>query len=458
MRASISLLVLLILSSTIFAQQRQTFDIASFIPPEGWQNETKDFATSYVTTNNLTGGWCRATLYKNFRSSGNSVTDFNNEWQNLIAKSFPETALPTPEATTEDGWTSQAGAAKIQFNNQDAASLLTTVTGYGVTVSIVVLMNSEEFMPAIESFLASIDLQKPRTVQNQSAPTNPVQNQPAQPHQPLSNNPSNSGISVSTTNFDDGWVAQPFADYVKVTKEQTVVLLHFGIEITDAMRDTNDVAGALWNQVIAPRYTLNNVRKYDNDGPCYFCIYFFEADAIDHSTGKNCYVGFRVITNAGIAKCIEIIAPSAQEFQRLFPDQKKVESMLNYNKFAIAEKDLIGEWAESSGAYANMYNVNTGAYAGMNTSSSANKFIFKPKGQYESTHSGAYGMVGSMQFYNQKYNGQGTYTFWDMTLTKRFKDKTEIFWAQFEAVKGGRVLHLTNKEAAGVSYHLVKAK
>jgi hypothetical protein len=94
----------------------------------------------------------------------------------------------------------------------------------------------------------------------------------------------------------------------------------------------------------------------------------------------------------------------------------------------------------------------------MNTSSSANKFIFKGNGQYESTHKGAFGMVGSMQFYDQKYNGNATFTNWDITLTKQFEGKTKVYWAQFEAVRAGKVLHLTNKQYTGDNFHLVKTK
>jgi hypothetical protein len=224
------------------------------------------------------------------------------------------------------------------------------------------------------------------------------------------------------------------------------------------MRNSNDILGSLLNQLIVPRYEVSNVRKYDNGGACYFCIDFLEADVVEKSTGKKYYVGFRVITNSGISRCIEIITPSSSVMQNEFSDQKKIESMLNYNKFAIKEADLLGTWESSSGAAVNLYNAYTGAYAGMNTSSSADKFTFKPNGLYESNHKGAFGMVGSMQFYDQKYNGNNIITNWDLTLTKRFKDKTEIFWAQFEAVRGGRVLHLTNKQYSGNTYQLVKTK
>lgn len=444
------------IASHTFAQQRQTFDIASFVPPEGWQNETKDFATSYITTNSVTGSWCRITVYKSIASAGNPLTDFTNEWGHLVLKNFPDAEQPTPEATTEDGWTSQAGASKFQFNNEEAAALLTTVTGYGVELSIVVLMNTDEFMPLVEVFLASIDLQKPTIVSNPTPTTNTLQAPTQTPYKPLSNAPANNGISISTTNFDDGWVAQPFADYVKVTKGPTVVLLHYGIEVTDELRI--DLEWKLFNQLVAPRYTFGDIRKYDNGGPCYFCIYFYEAHAVEKATGKKCYVGFRVITNVGVSRCIEIVSPSAQEFQKTFADQKSIENMLNYNKFAVTEKDVVGTWEETSGAAVNMYSVATGAYAGMNTSSSANKFIFKGNGQYESTHKGAFGMVGSMQFYDQKYNGNATFTNWDITLTKQFEGKTKVYWAQFEAVRAGKVLHLTNKQYTGDNFHLVKTK
>ena len=67
-------------------------------------------------------------------------------------------------------------------------------------------------------------------------------------------------------------------------------------------------------------------------------------------------------------------------------------------------------------------------------------------------------MVSNTKFYDQKYNGNYTVTNWDITTTKQFEGKTKVFWAQFEAVRGGRVLNLTEKEATAMNYHLVKTK
>lgn len=450
-------LILLLIYQTAFGQL-QTFDIASYTVPPGWSKEVKDFAASYVRTNNTTGAWCRATIYKSIKSSGNPTVDFTSEWNTLIIKNnWGASTPPQPVTEAEDGWTSNSGVSAFKYESKDAYSMLSTISGYGLELSIVVLMNSQEHMKDVEKMLGSLQLKKPEGEIVNNAPTQENQPQPAQPIA-ITGAPGNQGISISTTNFDDGWVAQPFADYVRVTKNQTTVLLHYGIEITDAMRNRNNVEADLWNLVILPRYSVSNVRKYDNNGVCYFCIDFFEADAIEKSSGKSFHVGLRILKNNGVARCIEIISPSSADFQRVFPDQEKVAALTGYNKFAVAQADLIGTWEESGGSYVNMYSTVTGSYAGMNSASSADKFTFKNDGTYFSNHKGAYGMVGSMTFFDQKYNGSYTVTNWDITATKRFEGKTDVFWAEFEAVRGGRVLHLTDKTAAGMKYHLVKTE
>jgi hypothetical protein len=436
--------------------QKTAFDIATYTVPAGWTPEIKDFAASYVKTNNITKSWCRVTIYKSIQSSGNSITDFNNEWNNLIVKNnWGPATVPQPETETEEGWTSHSAASTFTFDGKQAYSLLSTITGYGVELSVVVLMNNTEYMKDIEQLLLSLDLKKP------DQPV--VQNQQSQPMQPVlqngftvTNAPDNHGIFTATTNFDDGWVAQPFADYVRVIKNPFTVLLHYGIEITDELRSTNQLEAVLFDRLILPRYNVSNIRKFDNGGPCYFCIHFFEADAVEKSTGKRYHLGLRIITNNGVSKCIEILSPSQIAFQQEFPTPEKVEALLNYNKFAVTVNDLAGDWDSSSGAYAQMYNTTTGAYAGMNSSSSADAFTFNTNGTYSSNHKGAFGMVGSMKFYDQKYNGALTVSLWEMVMTKRFDGKTSTFWAQYEAVRGGRVLHLTDKEHSGSQFHLVR--
>lgn len=72
-------LVFILLSASLYAQEKVTFDIATFIPPRGWERESVDFAASFLKINKSTGGWCRISIYKSVESSGDSRLDFNNE-------------------------------------------------------------------------------------------------------------------------------------------------------------------------------------------------------------------------------------------------------------------------------------------------------------------------------------------------------------------------------------------
>jgi hypothetical protein len=94
----------------------------------------------------------------------------------------------------------------------------------------VVLMNSNEYWKEVEQLLLSLKLKKPEQTVQQTLPTQPVTQSTSQNGFTVTNTPGNTGILTATTNFDDGWVAQPFADYVRVTKNQFTVLLHYGIE------------------------------------------------------------------------------------------------------------------------------------------------------------------------------------------------------------------------------------
>lgn len=429
--------------------QQETFDIITYTPPVGWKKETGTSVVSYVATDNATGSWCRISIYKSRGSSGDARNDFNSEWNELITNSYADAVRPEPEYELEDGWTSYSGTSSFQFNNQDAYIMLSTISGYNVEVSILVSMDSDEYYSEVEKVLTTFTLQKPsgqQAVKKSNAQT---------PAMEVKGGQGNNGISKYITNFDDGWVAQPFADYVRATKNNTTVLLHYGIEMTDELRASNNTEGMLFDRLILPRYQVSNLRKYEQ-GTCYICIYFYEADVVEKATGKRYHLGFRYIPVGGVAKCIEIISPNAEEFNRLFPNQGAIEAIQNCNKFAVTEADLRGTWEENSGAYANLYSVSTGLYAGMGSASSTYEITFNSNGTYQDAFSGASGMVGNMQFVGQKFNGNYIVTNWDITLTNQLEGKNEVYWAQFEAVRNGKILHITRKSYTDLKYHLVK--
>lgn len=455
-------IVALIFLPLSLVAQTETFDIITYQPPAGWKKQLTDYAVSFSKIDNATGTWCQVGIYKSVASAGIAEKDFSSEWKALVLPAtYAGSTEPSPVSYTADGWTRSSGISNFRWQGKDAQVSVLNISGYGIMISTLISMNSTKFAPEVDALLRSIQLKKPEPPAQPVEAAQPVSSTPAAAHTSgiqVTEARGLQGITVSTTNFDDGWVAQPYADYVKVSRQGTNVLLHYGIAIDDEIRQAGNMAVMMWNRLVASRYRTANLQVYTNEMYTYNTIWFVEANATEIASGKNVYAALRVLVSNGIATCVEIIAPSATAFKQLFPDQTKVEAMTGYNKFSVSANDLVGTWEESSSSSLNYYSTLTGVYSGTSTVASANKFIIKTGGVYESQHKGAYGMTGSMQFYDQQYTGKYTVTPWEVTMTNRFKGKTDIFLCHYEAVRGGRVLYLTDKVYSGMNYRLVKVK
>ena len=304
-------------------------------------------------------------------------------------------------------------------------------------------------------------------------PVTPQPVQPAHPVQPVQPaTPAHTGTyQFHTTNFDDGWTATVQPDWVEVSKGHIKVLLHFSNAAIDmSSMQTPTINANAWNTLVAPRYKDKQHFYAFNGNMSYWRSSGISATLTDANGVQHFVVLFR----RGSGPFIEFITPDAATFEKEFGvsfvaanDQNlinsyddswlKMDNMQSRNKFAVAPADLIGNWSESSGSYAQMYNVNTGNYAGMNAVSNSAEFWIAADGSYKSQHSGASGMVGSQTFFTQKYNGRYTMNGnWEVSFTNRFNGKTDTYWCQFEVVRGGRILHLQDKTASGMQYHLTK--
>jgi hypothetical protein len=270
--------------------------------------------------------------------------------------------------------------------------------------------------------------------------------------------PSGNSFTFNTINFDDGWTSTIDADFVKVSKGNLNVQLYYSFEITDPMRNSNlEFSEYFWNLLVVPNYNVRSAQRFV-EGVTYFRTYFIEGEAIDPKTGMPCYLALNVLVNSGVATPVLAIAPDKNSYFRQFPEPKNLGDMTTYNKFAVSAQDIVGSWSSNSGSGVNLYNTYTGDYAGMNSAQSADSFTFNADGTYTSKHSGASSVYGTSTFYSQEYKGKLKVTNWDITMTNRFKDATNIYFAQFEVVRDGRILHLQDKTASGMRYHLVRAK
>ena len=88
--------------------------------------------------------------------------------------------------------------------------------------------------------------------------------------------------------------------------------------------------------------------------------------------------------------------------------------------------------------------VYTGNNASLAYASSTNSFVFRPDGSYTGAYKGAQNLQNGRgtQFHGETAQGDYVVSNRGMSLTNRFKGATHDFAIQFEAVKGGRILHM----------------
>jgi hypothetical protein len=154
------------------AQTSDTFDIAVFQPPPQWKKQTKDGVVIFSTLNEQKRTYAMITLYGSGESSGNAKNDFDSEWQQFIVRQLGIKGTPQIEPVENiQGWALVTGGTTFQNEQGTSAVILRTYSGYGKTFSVTAIFNSQDHLPAIEVFAASIKLRKPET-RPQPAPVN----------------------------------------------------------------------------------------------------------------------------------------------------------------------------------------------------------------------------------------------------------------------------------------------
>lgn len=434
------LFVTLVLSFAIVshAQAVETFDIATFKSPKGWNRQATQSSIKFSIEDKATGGVCLITLFKSVPGIGTSKENFDVAWQALVKETINVSAAPQMQPSNNpDDWKVEMGSAPFEKEGAKGVAVLVTVSGYGKMMNAVILTNTAAYEPAITSFLESFSFTKPVQAPADRAILNPA--------------PANTGdgYAFATTNFDDGWNAVIKSDWVEVTKGDTTVLLHYGITMTDEMRQ--DLSNSYWNKIAANKYNIRNLYPTNYSVLKDFPYYFVQADATEKATGKSVFVSFQVIPKNGTAYCYEIVTPSKSSFSQQFPTMDKIENLSRYNRFAIGKSDLIGTWQAGAGAFTQYYFVSSGNYAGMNITVSNLKYLFVNASSYRTEVKA----VTNNVYASEKEIGRYTVGNWDVSTTDQ-KGKLSNFSAWFEATKGGRILHLLNKKYSSEHYLLGK--
>jgi hypothetical protein len=459
MKSFIILSMVLVIAQAA-ASQNQTFDIVTFTPPKGWKKEVKGNLVAFTKTDKVKKSWCMIGVIKSMPSKGSIEEDFKNEWDILAVQQYQATSLQENEVQEAEGWKIKAGGGKFSLNNADAMVLLTTMSGYNVCTSILATTNSADFLDDIQNFLSSVNLQPP------AAPP-PAIEQPVT--QPSTSNagPANTGnFSYHTTNFDDGWTSVIKEDWVEVSKGDIKVYLWYGLPY-----NASDFSGTgkqerihYWENYVSRYYNIETT-VYDSRGVLSdISQKLIEGYATDKQTGQRRYLALRYYLSPNVISLILVSAPDEQALAKQFPKYKEeytedVSRMNYYNRFAIGKNDVNGTWVDGGTNAAYMYYSNGvgGYYGAMSVASTDSRFNLHGS-TYDCVEKSTMGHVGALSSYKAEYKGKLTVTEWEVVMTGRFNGKTDTFSAWFEAAKGGRVLHLQNKQYTGTHYHLVKEK
>lgn len=172
---AISFLIIFICCTSGLAQQRRSFDIATFTPPANWKAE--DRGESFVISDIGSKGYCLLIVYASAKSSGKVQSDFDAAWRkHAVDRLGIQDAPKTEPPRQSEGWTYILGAAQGKNDAGPFALLITTATGFGRTISSAAILTDDGYMATVEKFLDSLklDASLATTATAPLAPSGPV--------------------------------------------------------------------------------------------------------------------------------------------------------------------------------------------------------------------------------------------------------------------------------------------
>jgi len=143
------------------AQTKETFDIATFQAPKGWQKQASKDSIEFSTEDKATGAYCLIKIVKSLPGLGSSKENFDAAWQTIVKETVTPTSAPQmqPSNNPED-WKIEMGSAPFEKDGLKGVVVLVTASGYGKMMNAVVFTNTQAYEPQITAFLESFSFKK----------------------------------------------------------------------------------------------------------------------------------------------------------------------------------------------------------------------------------------------------------------------------------------------------------
>ena len=172
---------LLSIAVSSFGQTSDTFDIAAFQAPKGWNKQAGQDSIRFSIAEG--DNFCLVTLFKSVPGLGSPKENFEAAWKTIVKEAVTASSAPqTFPADTKGEWLLAGGFAPFEKDGVKGVAVLYTASGYGRMVNALVVTNTQAYEAAATEFLNSISFKKPA-----------VEIQPQTPAAPTGSGPSLAG-------------------------------------------------------------------------------------------------------------------------------------------------------------------------------------------------------------------------------------------------------------------------
>ena len=147
-------------AATAFAQ-KQTFDLTTFTPPNGWNKQVGKDAIQLSKEDKAKGTFCLITLYKSVPGTANSKDNFDMAWASLVKEMVTVSTAPEMQsAAIENGWETQTGHAPFESDGNKGVVILVTASSFEKMVNMIILTNTDVYEKEMTTFLESLSIKK----------------------------------------------------------------------------------------------------------------------------------------------------------------------------------------------------------------------------------------------------------------------------------------------------------
>lgn len=515
--------LVIVISGFVSKAQTETANIYKYMPQPGFRKSKLDGKTEFYLKKEKK--WVIIDLFDIKASHGNPAEDAQNDWNEIVLKNYAVKGDIVTENHEKDGWqitarttvtsiikynlslvtlTCPGGHASILLTNNDFNNILDAEIGAFIgSLSFVSPAEAVGFIKPV------INNQMPPGINNPMQGMNPPTPPPASDYQIPDSNPSlpdpnqiqgltslpaNSGGNFmppsgnynpplapnpyhppfptpgeqpvkSSLMMDVGWFVEATSEYIQYTKKDIKVIQYFYVAPEDPNSNSPD-EDLFWRKYLNRYFSTDSYNKYPNDPYDFLTrIEFASCNAVYKPNGQQYFIAWLVDLHNTACSYLAITS-GEQVYNSYFPHPNDLGAMNRFNNFPVDIQQIQGKWGDSNFAGAQMYEVNTGNYAGMSMASSASSFTFSGN-SFSFLTKGATGLTGTAKAFQAEEKGSFDVNGYNlvtnvasrtdqMTNTTTPKQERVEYSVAFKFAKNTKVLFMQNKQYTSLTYNLVR--